>query len=134
MFENSTVIIIVPIISASIAAAGLIFTGLSYQNNTKARYLQVLREFDNEISELEMSQTRISNYDQFVARYLNVHERLAFLAQNRKIPSDLANYYDSSFAASLGILQMPKYQHHATGLDNLTCWCKMNGIEPGTPP
>lgn len=112
----------------------MIFTGLSYQNNTKARYLQVLREFDNEISELEMSPTRNNNYDQFVVRYLNVHERLAFLAQNRKIPSDLAGYYDSSFSVALVILQKPEYQKYVDDVDNLVCWCKVNGIKPGDSP
>jgi len=134
MIENFVTSVIVPIVSASIASGGLIFTGLSYRNNTKAKYLQVLREFDNEISEIEMSSERNHNYPQFAARYLNIHERLAFLAQNRKIPSDLAGYYNSSFSAALGILNMKEYQKYIEDVENLTCWCKMNGIEVGDPP
>ena len=63
-----------------------------------------------------------------------MHERLAFLAQNRKIPADLAGYYDSIFSAALGILHLPEYQKHKNDVDNLTCWCKMNEIEVGEPP
>lgn len=132
--SSSIVSMVVPIISASIAAGGLIFTGLSYRENTKARYLQVLRDFDNEISEIESSQDRNSYYERFAARYLNVHERLAFLTLNKKIPNDLAKYYDSSFSAALGIVDLPEYSHYKEDVTHLIEWCKKKKIEKGDAP
>lgn len=134
MVESDPIALIVAIIGAFSAAGGLIFTGLSYRANTNARYLEVLRNFDNEISTIETSQERNDNYDLFAGRYLNVHERLAFLSVNSKIPKDLARYYDSSFSSALGILQIEKYRHYRQEVTNLVKWCGDNNIRPGEAP
>lgn len=134
IINDSIATILVPIISASIAAGGLIYTGLSYRDNTKAKYLQVLRDFDNEISEIESSQERNTYYERFIAKYLNVHERLAFLTINKKIPNDLARYYDSSFAATLGILDIPEYAKYKENVTNIIKWCEEQGIQKSEAP
>ena len=65
MVESDPTAIIVAIIGAFSAAGGLIFTAISYRANAHARYLEVLRQFDNEIASIETSQERNDNYDLF---------------------------------------------------------------------
>jgi len=125
---------VIAAIGAFAAAGGLIFTGLSYRQNSKSRYLQILKEFDNEITLLENSQQRNTDYPSFGAKYLNIHERIAYLALKRVIPNNIARYFDSSFAASLGILQKKEFERYADDLKNLLKWCKKKRILPSAAP
>jgi hypothetical protein len=74
----------------------------SYDLTSNSQYSQLLRDFDNDITGLEESQQRNNDHRIFTQKYLNVHERLAYLAVNDLIPSNVATYF-SDTRKSIGI-------------------------------
>lgn len=128
-------------IAATVAAIGLIFNALSHRQDANSRILLVIRDFANEIEKLEDSTDRNSSehFDIFAKKYLNLHDRIAFLALKNKIPNDLVRYFKYSFQASLGILERNEYSSWKTEFNEyLIKWCTKQGIQPNkdalTPP
>lgn len=122
-------------ISATAAAIGLIFTASSYKANAKAINLQVLRQVASEIEILEDSDDRNSerfeNFAIFVTKYLNLHDRIAYLAIEKSIPNKTARYFDISFQAALGLLERKEFVNMIpTYREYLMRWCLMNNLKP----
>ena len=84
---------VIAAIAAISAAGGLIFNAMSYRKNTQRRNLQTLRDIASEIETLEDSNDRNSDlkthYAVFARKHLNIHDRIAYLAQERVISKKL---------------------------------------------
>jgi len=126
---------VVGIGSAIFAGIGLIFNALSHRNDTNSRNLQVVRDFASTIEELEDSKDRNSKnkkaFAVFAKKYLNLHDRIAYLAIKRAISRDLAMYFNYSFSAAIGILERDDFKDWKNEFDvYLLPWCKLQCINP----
>jgi len=127
---------IVSLLSASIAAGGLVFVALSFRANAKAKQLEVIKKIQDEITKLETSKERQSrgNYRVFAVQYLNTHNRLAYLVSKKILPNHLAKFYEPNFKAAYGLLQLDEYKKYVPEQQFLIDWCTENNITPGDPP
>jgi hypothetical protein len=116
-----------------VAAAGLILNAASYNGNTKSRNLQVMRDFARELESLEESTERSSTnrneFEIFVVKYLNVLDRISYLASNRMIPNELAVYFERNFEAALGLLERSEFSHRRQDYrEYLIPWARASGF------
>lgn len=117
-------------IGASAAAVGLFFNGLARKADANSRSLQVMRDFANEIEKLEDSGDRNSpeHFDIFAKKYLNLLDRIAFLAINENISPQLVKYFKYSFRAALGILEKEFPTWKTEYEEFLIKWCTQEGL------
>jgi hypothetical protein len=126
--------VLIGISGAIFGGLALVFTGLSYREDSKSRYLENLTKISNEIAALESSQERNKDYQLFGAKYLLLLDRLANLALRKIIPEHLARYFDQNFAAALGLLSKDQFKQYSNDVVHLTTWCNNKNIRAGTAP
>jgi hypothetical protein len=110
------------------AAIGLIYSGLSYRQSTKEKYVSDLKEFDAEITQIEESEESSKDYSIFLKKYLNCLDKLAFLALRNFLPSDIPFYFKYCYAKAMRNLEDPQYEKYKPGVEYLVEWCKKNKI------
>lgn len=95
----------------------------------------MLKEFYDEITSLESSQERNYDSDLFAGKYLNLHDRIAYLAIKKIVPEDIAMYFKSTFEIALALLQNEPYKgRYEKDMKSLTAWCYKQRIKASTPP
>lgn len=128
---------------AVFAGIGLFFTALSYRKDADSRYLQILKEFSNEFEELESAQLRNTDYKLFGAKYLNLAERVAYLASKKVFPEDIARFFDANLGSGLALLSESEFtklltkeelEEYNKGVSNLKAWCNLKGIPAKDAP
>ena len=87
-----------------------------YSHNVKAtkdesnsRYAQILRDFNRDIIEHEKSEpdckdplTADEQFKDFVIYYINILQTIAYLNLKKKIPDDIADYFEREFELANG--------------------------------
>jgi len=112
---------------AIFAGLGLIFNGLSLRQNSRSKYLDVLSQLHKEVSNLDNNKKDPIS-DEWLRNYLNLHDRIAYLAINKIIPESIATFFNPTFSASLTYLQ--HYKTISNYLPSLTEWCNKQNIRP----
>ncbi|MEW5839628.1 hypothetical protein [Nitrososphaera sp.] len=93
-----------------------------------------MTDLSKEITALESSQERNKDYDLWGAKYLALHDRIAYLAVKKVIPNDVARYFDANFAAALALVKEQRFQKYESGLGSLIHWCNSNNIQSSVAP
>ena len=133
-YDDVPVSTTIAVIGTVIAAGGLFYTGYAQRVETKSKYVELINDFDDQISQKEKSPVRTNDYAVFAAEYLNIHEKIAHLVIKKIIPKEIAKYFVSSFEACRGILADPLYSKYADDLTYLVKWCKVNNVKVGPKP
>jgi hypothetical protein len=94
----------------------------------------VLNELHAEITSLDGSQERNYDYDLFAVKYLNLHDRIAYLAIKKVIPKDIARFFDSTFEKALALLQKESFKKYEADMSSLIQWCNKQGITSSSAP
>jgi hypothetical protein len=123
------------LLAGGVAVIGLIWT-LKQDRNT--RFLEFIKDVDGEIAEHIKNDEKLENYNECVTHayvYLEILDRIAFLLDKRKIPSDFSEYYKNYF--NYGVTMMIWYvfawQDKHTIEENwpsLIGWFKKNTLNP----
>jgi hypothetical protein len=124
---------IISAISAFAASGALIYNAFSYIQTSRNQYLQLVKSVDDEITALETSKEREENHFIFSQKYLNVHERLAYLGIKKLIPKDVVRYFQLSFERSRGLLALDEFKQTRDQYIWFNEWCKREKIKVGRP-
>lgn len=98
LFEVISVVLSIG--TASVLAASLLTNKQSLQNNTDARYTDLVIELDQEIISHEKSISNISSSYQckdFARHYINIHNRIATLADDKALTKKYLDDFNYSF-------------------------------------
>lgn len=132
--EKISVEVYVAAIAASAAAGGLIYNGFSYRKSLKVQEMQLLKNFSDELSNLELSKERDRDYPVFAVQYLNVLDRISYLTLKKLIPKHIPVYFKDNFSAGLGILEKSEFKKYEESMGYLIQWCNQNNIEATKAP
>ncbi len=89
-YDDVPVSTTIAVIGTVIAAGGLFYTGYAQRVETKSKYVELINDFDDQISQKEKSPVRTNDYAVFAAEYLNIHEKIAHLVIKKIIPKEIA--------------------------------------------
>ena len=73
---------------------------LATEENSKVRYAQLLRDFDEDFKKILDKGSYIDTTEKaerYAVDYLNMLERIAYLNKKGKIPDDIAEYFSNYF-------------------------------------
>ena len=124
-------------ISACVAAGGLIYAGRTFSQTAKSNYSTLFKDLSAEINTIEGSQQRNYDWNSFAAKFLNEMDRIAYLANRKIIPDEVATYFIHDFSYAMGIIEDPDSmtQLKITESDfpwkELRNWCNK---QPATKP
>ena len=110
--------------AAGVAGFGLILNGISLWKNANARYLSNLQGFTREIRGLWESDNFDKSYTNWGINILNALNKIAFLADKKKINSSLVGYFDNDFEYACGLLNLKEFQKYQKDVPNLNRWCE----------
>jgi hypothetical protein len=125
---------VISVISAFVAAGGLFYSSRAYGQTARTNYFQLIKVIEDELSSLETSRERNEKHELFSIKYLNLHERLAYLADKNLIHKDIVRYFEDSFQATRGLLNLPVYEKYKKQYFFLDKWCTSEQIIKGQPP
>lgn len=127
--ENTTLTIIISLLTAIGVTGGLIFNGLMTRNHNKNQHYQILKELQDEFNKIDSMDQKSNGYK---VHFVNFHEKIAHLGLNRIIPNEVISYFDGTFPRALLMIKSELVQDATTisKVPNLILWCKINNFQP----
>ena len=133
---------LIPLLGSGIVAIVLSLAFVMNRNAIKvdsdAKYAQLLRDLDKDITELENSEKNISSLNEFLdyaIDFTNNLERIAYLHNKKKIPDDIIDYFEYKFSYGMALDEFVEKHKRAHYEDvdagvSFREYCKTHNIKP----
>jgi hypothetical protein len=103
--------------------------------SAKVYYYQIMKDFSDQIQDLQGSDKRNKDHRSFSIRYLNIFDRLVYLANKDVIQQkDVLAYFEDSIRGAKGLFEMKEYGDYLKRFKELNDWCDNAKIAAGPPP
>jgi hypothetical protein len=103
--------------------------------SAKVHYYEIIKDFSEQIQDLEGSDKRNKDHRSFAIRYLNILDRLVYLADKDVIQGEyIIKYFRNSIGGAMGLFEMKEYSSYLNKFKDLNYWCVREGIEAAPPP
>ena len=104
-------------------------------HSAKIFYYQIIKDFTDQIQDLQASNIRNTDHRLFAIKYLNIFDRLIYLADKNVIQqTDLSIYFQNNIRGARGLFEMKEYRGYLKQFKDFNDWCDKAGIEAGPPP
>jgi len=134
----SVTAIIIAAISAGVVGGGLILNAIRLGAENEARYIQIMREFIQDLDILYDNEKNIKTDDEadrYASKVLNVLGRIAYLSLRKKIPSHVTEFFNADLRYGKLLLEwyefvgLAKMQSAEQTWFNLAKWCEEKNVE-----
>lgn len=127
----------ISIVTGISVAISLMINWKARKEETKIRYIQLLRDFDRDLfGEEEFNIKTKDDAENYAIRLLLTLSRIVYLHQKKKVQDDVVDYFRNYFAYGLTIKIWLNKIYPEIGIEdrkkfaNFEQWCKQHSIEP----
>lgn len=116
---------IVTFVSVGVAAFGSIYTGKSYRQDSNAKFIEIFKEMDNEITKLENNKERKNPKKRLTweSNCLNALDRYSSIFMLKRLPSDIIDHFQESFSYALYIINNSSNSKSRQSFSKITDLC-----------